>query len=219
MPQKVEVYMGKKKKMDLGKMVLQMENERLLLAYRYSKDCLREIMSRYSALVKMTAELEIESSFDENGVFIKRIPTQVWPFVEGVKFDESLYVQGEMRERIAIIENRSRANGLERAMFANIDFKDRTHEHESETAMDSDTFILSHSVGWFKFSGDETVHWFESPENESIDARVVTGDSGYAENRAYLLVRAKQEENVSTHDATFNKVVCELDEFCMLSML
>jgi hypothetical protein len=88
--------------------------------------------------------------------------------------------------------------------YATINFYRRNHGYIGQVK------AISHTIGWFKFVGDESVHWFESPENELMHVYLTAGKCH--REQAFLAVKLDEKKNPM-------ETIYELDAFCILSIV
>jgi len=202
--------MGKKGKFEFSAKFLNMLNEHARLKHEYSEECFKEIMTKYPVLAKMSAELGVGKFIDESYNVVNDTHVKPWAFLEDVKLEDGIskerefYRQGEMESKIETMKKTYRyveqmtCNGYP---MIDIRFTDRTHSDDMQA------WAISHTIGWFKFIGDDKTYWFESPENETMSAVVTAGDCKVSK-LGFLTV---------THDDG-KKITYGLDAFAMLSI-
>jgi len=206
----------KNEKKDLALRLYEMFEDEARLTHEYITECLNEIKPRYLSSVNSATEKHCCDFLDDDSTHVK-----LWSFLDGIASDKDTDTQKKNTAAWEkLMSNYLTEDTIARLLHV-IDKSDLLVQFHPLTRVNFSTRIydhnllegtFGHAVGYFKFAGDNTKHWFESSGNEIMDIEIMTSVSGDTEEppgdtEGYLKIMTENHE----------QFIYELDEFKMLA--
>jgi hypothetical protein len=205
-----------KGKKDLALRLYEMYEDEVRLTHEYLTECLNEIKPRYLSSVKTATEENCIDFLDDESDHVK-----LWSFLDGINSNKEIDTQKKNKVALEKLLVNNKTEGTTTELLQALD--------EPELLAKFHPYIMiyfslrvcninvlnehfGHAVGYVKFVGDDTVHWFESPGNEMVDAKIIASvsvdtEDSHGDAEGYLRIMTENHE----------QIIYELDEFRMLT--